>query len=94
MKKEKVTINTIAEEAGVSPSTVSRVLNKPNLVQEKTRSAVNAALKKFNYVPQTVHKEREDDVRQYTIGLAIHNPKLAEHKASKRSCFCLGHISA
>jgi len=76
MKKEKVTINTIAEEAGVSPSTVSRVLNKPNLVQEKTRSAVNAALKKFNYVPQTVHKEREDDVRQYTIGLAIHNPKL------------------
>ncbi len=35
MKKEKVTINTIAEEAGVSPSTVSRVLNKPNLVQEK-----------------------------------------------------------
>lgn len=76
MENSKITIEQVAEEAGVSPSTVSRVLNKPNLVKAKTRDAVYNALKKFNYVPPAVHKERENDNRQYTIGLAIHNPKL------------------
>lgn len=75
-KDSKITIETIASEAGVSPSTVSRVLNKPNLVKAKTRDAVYKALKKNNYVPPAANREREQNEKNYTIGLAIHNPNL------------------
>ncbi len=73
----KVTIEIIADEAGVSPSTVSRVLNKPNLVKAKTRNAVYEALRKHNYVPPAANREQDESGRNYTIGLAIHNPHLS-----------------
>ena len=46
-----VTIYDIASEAGVSISTVSRVLNYPQKVAPKTRSQVELVLKKYNYSP-------------------------------------------
>ena len=47
----KVKIIDVAREAGVSKSTVSRVLNKDKAVSEQSRKAVNEAIKKLNYTP-------------------------------------------
>lgn len=46
-----MTIYDIAKEAGVSASTVSRVINGKHGIAEKTRKKVQALLKKYNYIP-------------------------------------------
>lgn len=51
MKKDKVTINEIAKEAGVSKATVSRVLNNPEKVAETTRKRVLEVIQRRNYRP-------------------------------------------
>lgn len=45
------TIFDVAKEAGVSPKTVSRVLNNEPTVKDETRAAVLAAITKLNYFP-------------------------------------------
>ena len=47
-------IYEIAAEAGVSISTVSRVLNTPDKVSARTRDKVEAVLKKNNYTPNAI----------------------------------------
>ena len=49
--KEKVTISDIAQRAGVSISTVSRVLRDSTPVTESKRKAVLAAVAELNYQP-------------------------------------------
>lgn len=44
-------IYDIAEEAGVSIATISRVINGKSVVSKKTREKVEAVLKKYNYTP-------------------------------------------
>ena len=46
-----VSIFDVAEEAGVSTASVSRVLNSPDSTKERTRTAVEAAIKKLGYIP-------------------------------------------
>lgn len=46
---KKVTIRTVAELAGVSPMSVSNVLNNRKTVREQTRLAVMEAVKSLNY---------------------------------------------
>lgn len=46
-----VTIFDVAKEAGVSKSTVSRVINRDTKVKQETRDVVEAAIKKLNYSP-------------------------------------------
>jgi len=41
----------VAKKAGVSQTTVSRVLNSPNLVKEATRKKVEKAIRDLKYVP-------------------------------------------
>lgn len=45
------TINDVAREAGVSISTVSRVLNNNYPVKEETRKRIEEAIEKLNYKP-------------------------------------------
>jgi LacI family transcriptional regulator len=47
------TIYDVAKVAGVSPKTVSRVLNGDAYVNAKTREAVHAAMAELNYVPSS-----------------------------------------
>ena len=45
------TIRDVAEAAGVSVSTVSRVLSRPEMFRESTRQRVQAAAESLNYSP-------------------------------------------
>ena len=50
-KKQLVTMEDVAQAAGVSRMTVSRALRDEGLVTEKTRKRILAVVKKMNYVP-------------------------------------------
>lgn len=49
----EVTIDLVAETAGVSRATVSRVINGSAKVSPETEKAVRKAIKKYNFVPNT-----------------------------------------
>ena len=71
---KKVTIHDIASLAGVSPSTVSRVLNHPDIVNGTTRETVFNAIKQLEYIPQaSIQSEVE---KKSIIGLAVPDIKL------------------
>ncbi len=48
--KKLSSIRDVAKAAGVSPMTVSRVLNSPELVAEPTRERVQAAIRDLDYM--------------------------------------------
>ncbi len=71
---KRVTIHDIAALTGVSPSTISRVLNHPDLVNSTTKSLVYDAMEKLDYVPQGIkHGEIE---KKSIIGLAVPDTNL------------------
>lgn len=47
------TISDVAKAAGVSPMTVSRVLNDPGRVAESTKSAVRQVISRLSYTPNS-----------------------------------------
>jgi DNA-binding LacI/PurR family transcriptional regulator len=49
--KKKSTIYDVAKIARVSPSTISRVMNTPEIVAEDTRQKVINAVKELAYIP-------------------------------------------
>jgi len=49
-----VTLEMVAERAGVSPSTVSRILNGTAVVSDDKRAAVDQAIAKLGFVPNPV----------------------------------------
>lgn len=51
MKKHSITIKDVAEMAGVSQMTVSRVLNQSSSVKAETRERVEQAVNELNYRP-------------------------------------------
>src|SRR3954464_11250987 len=50
-------IYEVAKRAGVSPSTVSRVLSQPDVVSAKTRSRVLRAVDGLSYTPNSNEKK-------------------------------------
>jgi len=75
-QKSAVTIHDVARYAGVSPMTVSRVINGEKNVRESTRKAVNAAIRDLNYQPNPAARSLAgaDLIR---IGLLYSNPSAA-----------------
>ncbi len=71
-----VTISDVARRAGVSPMTVSRVVNDAPNVKTSTREAVNAAIRELNYAPNLAARSlaKADDVR---LGVIYSNPSAA-----------------
>lgn len=68
MKKEPVTIKQVAQEAGVSIMTVSRVINNPALVAEDTRKYVQEVVNRLGYRPNAIARSFKAQ-RTFTIGL-------------------------
>ena len=62
------TIYDVARSAGVSPKTVSRVLNGDAPVSAKTRKAVEAAMAALGYVPSHAARSMKSN-RSGLIGL-------------------------
>lgn len=71
-----VTVRDVASRAGVSPMTVSRVVNGDPHVSEKTRKAVLASVRALNYLPnQAARALVRAEGRK--IGLLFANPSAA-----------------
>lgn len=49
--QRRVSILDVADLAGVAPMTVSRAINRPNLVSAETQSSVQRAIAELGYVP-------------------------------------------
>ena len=58
MRKSLPTIYDVARTAGVSISTVSRVLNSPELVNEATRTLVLKAIDQLGFIPKAEARAR------------------------------------
>jgi LacI family transcriptional regulator len=72
----KATLEMVAERAGVSPSTVSRVLNGTAVVSADKRKAVERAIAKLGFVPNPVARGLAGG-RTFSIGVvtqAIDSP--------------------
>jgi DNA-binding LacI/PurR family transcriptional regulator len=54
IKKKKITIRDVAQQAGVSYQTVSRVLNDSESVAEDTRKRILQAMKDLGFVPNKI----------------------------------------
>jgi len=70
MNRKKADIITVANAAGVSPSTVSRYFNHGHLLKAATRQKIEEAVKDTGYIrnraAQTIH-----GIRSGTIGLIV-----------------------
>ncbi len=68
--RKKADIIDVARAARVSPSTVSRSFNHPDLVKASTRKKIDAAVRRLGYIrnraAQTIH-----GIRSGTIGLIV-----------------------
>ena len=73
MGSGRATIYDIAEEAGVSIATVSRVLRGESSVSEKTKEKVAAAIAHFNYHPSSIARGLTSNVT-HSLGIVL--PKL------------------
>lgn len=67
------TISDVARRAGVSPMTVSRVINGESNVRPATRDAVNVAISALNYAPNPAARNLAG-AGQTRIGLLYSNP--------------------
>jgi LacI family transcriptional regulator len=70
------TITDVAEAAGVSPMTVSRVINGEANVRDATRAAVNAAIARLGYAPNRAARSLAGAEEQ-RIALLYSNPSAA-----------------
>lgn len=74
-KNGRVTIRTVAEDAGVSTAAVSKVLRDAYGVSEALRAKVQASMAKLGYRPHTAARGMRGHT--YTLGLMLpdlHNP--------------------
>jgi DNA-binding LacI/PurR family transcriptional regulator len=67
-KNKRITIKEVAEAAGVSMQTVSRVTNNFSYVSGETRQRVEEAVEKLGYRPSTLARSLSQR-RSYTLGV-------------------------
>src|SRR3984957_13468283 len=70
---QSVTIRDVAAHVGVSPMTVSRVINRESNVKPETREMVYAAIRALNYAPSPAARRLAGSV-PCRIGLLYDNP--------------------
>ncbi|PLL34398.1 LacI family transcriptional regulator, partial [Klebsiella michiganensis] len=78
MQRRSATLEDVAREAGVSQQTVSRVLNNPDVVSERTRDKVIRAMQALRYVPnrsaQLLAGKSAPSIGLITASLTLHAP--------------------
>ena len=67
---KRITLKDISKLAGVSPKTVSRVVNNSEYISEKTRKNVMEVIKKYDYFPNLAARSLVIN-RTNTLGLII-----------------------
>ena len=75
----RVTVREIASQAGVSPATVSLVLNSKKGVSEQTRLRVQKVLDRYNYKPNPARR-RQNHFRLVIIKYRTHGMAVEENK--------------
>jgi len=70
---QSATIRDVAARAGVSPMTVSRVINRETTVKEETRALVEQAITDLNYAPNPAARSLAGSA-PFRIGLLYDNP--------------------
>ena len=68
--RRRATITTVATEAGVAPSTVSRAFTNPGRVNHRTREHVLAVAKRLGYAPNPAAQALESG-RTNTVALVV-----------------------
>jgi len=93
-RRGQVTIKEVAERAGVSQMTVSRVVNGQDLVKGATREKVQSAIRELNYRPNLMARRLAGGNALF-IGIVYNNPSpsyLAKVlEGALRACRDLGH---
>lgn len=72
-KKRSSSIYDVAKLAGVSPSTVSRFLNRTTFISQDKTLAIESAIKTLDYKPN-YHMNQGTNKRSMTIGVLVQNP--------------------
>ncbi|WP_159820366.1 LacI family DNA-binding transcriptional regulator [Colwellia sp. 20A7] len=85
--KHATTIYDVAQFAGVSAMTVSRVVNNSGRVSDKTRKKISDAILELNYIPNMAARAARTGVQK--IGVLFNNPK-----SSNLGGFLMGAFSA
>ncbi|WP_173917539.1 LacI family DNA-binding transcriptional regulator [Halobacillus sp. Marseille-Q1614] len=70
----KPKIQDVAKAAGVSPTTVSRVLNNRGYISEEMKKKVYTAMEQINYIPNDLARSLYNK-RSYIIGLIVPTTK-------------------
>ncbi|PWC07714.1 LacI family DNA-binding transcriptional regulator [Mycetocola zhujimingii] len=73
IRRKRATIHDVAVEAGVSRGTVSRVINGERYVSDDARTAIEAAISKVGYVPNTAARNLVMQ-RSEAVGFIVHEP--------------------
>jgi DNA-binding LacI/PurR family transcriptional regulator len=60
-------LTEIAKKARVSPATVSRAINQPQIVAAESLARIRAVMQEHNYVPAPLHRRRGPKVRQHQV---------------------------
>ena len=77
-------IADIAKQASVSPSTVSRAINQPEIVAPESLARIRAVMKKHDYTPAPLNRRRGPKTKKPTtlrlgvwfVGAKAGNPSL------------------
>jgi len=73
-RRKRITIKDVAQAAGVSTQTVSRVMNKYSYVSDETRQRVEAVVDELGYRPSTLARSLSQQ-RSYTLGIVTYDLK-------------------
>lgn len=89
-----ITIKEVAKEAGVSITTVSRVLNNKGYISADTRHKVQQAMKKLDYHPHQIARALSKK-QSFLVGLIIPDSSLPFFAqlgtAIEQQCYALGY---
>ncbi len=68
---KKITIEEVAQKAGVSKGTISAVINAKNTVKPETRDHILEIMKELNFRPKGIARNLKNGMRDKSLGIII-----------------------